>query len=350
VNYIRALALATAGAGIVFGLLLSYWGLARVSRPLARLTAAAREVESGSLGARVEVRSRTEAGQLAGAFNDMVRHLAEERERSVQNERVAARREMAREITRKIKESLFPLQMTAEDLVHAREETSERFDEIFFESTASLRAELERLKNVAARFSEFAKMPPPRRVPVSVNEAVRAALKTLEPQFSAVGRPPVTPEVYFREPTAVIEADPNLLRTALENLLLHSLEAMPAGGTLTIRTPKQDGVARIEITGAGTSLRPEECSRLFALSQASRESATGLGLATAQAVVTDLGGRISAESGPGVGTTFRLEFPLAPAGVSPPPAAVSQAAPEPKSEETDNREVETAAPPAADGK
>jgi len=147
VNYIRSLALLAASAGVLFGLALSWWVSARVSRPLARLTEAAREVQSGKWDGRpgwLELRSRNEAGRLAGAFNDMVGHLARESERLVQTERATARREMARRLTREIKESLFPLQMAAEDLVRAREETSERFDEIFFECTAALRAELER--------------------------------------------------------------------------------------------------------------------------------------------------------------------------------------------------------------
>ena len=352
VNHVRSLALATAGAGVLFGLALSWWVWARVSRPLARMTASAREVQSGkSHGGPgwLAIRSRNEAGRLAGAFNDMVGHLARERERLIQKERVTARREMARRLTREIKESLFPLQMTADDLVRAREETSERFDEVFFECTAALRAELERLKGVATRFSEFAKMPPPRPAPVNVNEVVRAAMKSVEPQLNAEGRPPATPEIYLREPEPVIVADAGLLRLALENLLLHSLDAMPAGGTLTIRTGEKDGVVRIEISSTGAALASEECSRLFMPSVANPQGASGLGLATAQAVVSDHGGRISAESAPGAGTTFRLEFTAAPAGVTPPPAAVPQSPAEPQAAEAESPVEEPATPPAADG-
>jgi len=192
-------------------------------------------------------------------------------------------------------------------------------------------------------------MPPPRLAPVNVNEAVRAAMKSTEPQFSAPGRPPVTPETFLREPEPVIEADPDLLRVALENLLLHSLEAMPAGGTLTVRTGEKGGVVYIEISGTGGALRSEECSRLFMPSGANPEATTGLGLATAQAVVSDHGGRISAESAPGAGTTFRLEFPAAPAGVSPPPAPVTQPPPEPQPAEAESPAEEPATPPAAHG-
>jgi hypothetical protein len=58
---------------------------------------------------------------------------------------------------------------------------------------------------------------------------------------------------------------------------------------------------------------------------ANSQGASGLGLATAQAVVSDHGGRISAESAPGSGTTFRLEFAAAPAGVVAPPQSPAAA-------------------------
>jgi signal transduction histidine kinase len=351
VDYIRSLALAAGGAGVLFGLALSWWISARVSRPLARMTAAAREVQSGKLhsgSAWLAIRSRNEAGRLAGALSDMIGHLTRERERVVQSERAAARREMARRLTREIKESLFPLQMTADDMLRAREETSERFDEVFFECTAALRAEFERLKGVAARFSEFAKMPPPRPAPVNVNEVVRTALKSVEPQFSAEGRPPATPEIHLREPEPVIVADAGLLRLAVENLLLHSLDAMPAGGALAIRTGEKNGVVAIEISSTGATLAAEECSRLF-MPSVSNPQGTGLGLATAQAVVSDHGGRISAQSAPGAGTTFRLEFAAAPAGVKPPAAPIPQPSPEPQAAEAERPVEEPAAPPAADG-
>ena len=56
---------------------------------------------------------------------------------------------------------------------------------------------------------------------------------------------------------------PILLRRAIENLVLNSLDAMPAGGTLTVRTAQRNGAVRLEITDTGAGLTPEECARLF---------------------------------------------------------------------------------------
>jgi signal transduction histidine kinase len=309
-NFIRALAMLVGGGVILLGLILGWWISARVTRPIEELATGARDVAAGHWAARVEVRSRDEIGQLADAFNEMTRQLAEQRERLVQTERVAAWRELARRLAHELKNPLFPLQLTVENLQRAREQTSEQFDEIFFESTATLRAELENLKSIVSRFSDFAKMPPPEFEPVDLNELVRGAIKLFEPQLAPVGRPHIAPELYLDENLPHPQADPTLLRRALENLILNSLDAMPAGGMLTVRTAHRTGAVRLEVTDTGAGLTPEECARLFTPYYTTKRHGTGLGLAIVQSVVSDHGGRIEVESAPGAGTTFRIELPM----------------------------------------
>ncbi len=318
-NFIRWLAMAVGLAGILLGVLLSSWVAARVTRPVERLAAGAREVAAGNWEVSVAVRSRDEIGQLARAFNEMTRQLVDQRERLVQAERVAAWREVARRLAHELKNPLFPLQLTVENLQRAREQSPEHFDEVFRESTETLRTELQNLNTIIGRFSEFAKMPAPQLQPVDINEVVREAVRLFEPQFGAVGRPPITPELFLGESIGPIQADADLLHRALQNLVLNSLDAMPAGGTLTIRTQNRDGAVRVEVCDTGTGLTPEESARLFTPYYTTKQHGTGLGLAIVQSVVSDHGGTISVESQPGLGTTFRIELPAnppAPAGES----------------------------------
>ncbi len=313
-NFIRTLGVVVGGGGILLGLLLSVWVSARVTRPIERLAKGAREVAAGDWSVRVETRSRDEVGQLTRAFNEMTRQLAEQRDRLVQAERVAAWRELARRLAHELKNPLFPLQLTLENLQRAREQTPEQFDEIFDESTATLRAELENLKTIVARFSDFSKMPAPQLQPVSVNDAVRTAVRVYDAQFSIIGRPPIRPELYLDESLPAIQADPDLLHRALSNLVLNSLDAMPAGGTLTIRTAQNNGTVRVEVSDTGTGLTTEECERLFTPYYTTKRHGTGLGLAIVQSVVSDHHGKISVESVHGAGATFRIELPVRPAG------------------------------------
>ncbi|HEX3371941.1 MAG TPA: ATP-binding protein [Candidatus Acidoferrales bacterium] len=309
-NFIRILALMVGGGVIILGMVLGWWISARVTRPIEELAAGARDVAAGHWRAHVQVHSRDEVGQLATAFNEMTRQLSEQREQLVQTERVAAWRELARRLAHELKNPLFPLQLTVENLQRAREQTAEQFDEVFFESTATLRAELENLKTIVSRFSDFAKMPTPEFEPVDLNDLVRSAVKLFEPQLAPVGRPPITPELYLDEKLPKPQADPILLRRAFENLILNSLDAMPAGGTLTIRTAHREGAVRLEVTDTGEGLSPEECARLFTPYYTTKRHGTGLGLAIVQSVVSDHSGRIEVESAPGAGATFRIELPI----------------------------------------
>jgi signal transduction histidine kinase len=87
------------------------------------------------------------------------------------------------------------------------------------------------------------------------------------------------------------------------------MDAMPSGGTLTLRTRRDDGKIIIEVADTGSGLTPEECERIFTPYYTSKQHGTGLGLAIVQSVVSDHGGRISVQSEPGRGTTFVIELP-----------------------------------------
>jgi nitrogen fixation/metabolism regulation signal transduction histidine kinase len=241
----------------------------------------------------------------------MTAQLNAKRERLLQAERVAAWRELARNFALELKVPLFSLQLTLENLARAREKTPERFHEIFVESMQMADVEMENLKETIARFSDFAKMRPPRMQAVNVNEVVRAAVKSFETAFHSRGRPPVKPELLLDEYAAKIWADPELLYKGFENVLANSLNAMPMGGTLTVRTAQQDGIVRVEISDTDSGLEDGEPARATVPYAAKLEGA-GLGLATIQTVVSDHGGRMSVEAMPGAGTAFRMEFPVAP--------------------------------------
>jgi two-component system nitrogen regulation sensor histidine kinase NtrY len=308
--FIRSLAILVGGVGILLGIVVSWWISARVTRPLAQLSRTVDEVAAGNWSARVEVHSRDEVGRLGTAFNRMTQELAEQRDRLIQAERVAAWREVARRLAHELKNPLFPLQITVENLQRARELDAAQFDEIFIESTGTLRAELESLKAIVARFADFAKMPQPEFESVDLNEIARAVVRLFEPQFSTVGRPQITTEFALDDRLPRVEADPLLLHKALENLIVNALDAMPSGGALTVRTRRKGDSAELEVSDTGAGLTSEERARLFTPYSTTKPHGTGLGLAIVQSVVTDHGGTVEVESTPGKGTTFRVVLPL----------------------------------------
>jgi len=304
-SFIERIGAIVAAGGVLLALLLAWWATARISRPVHELADAAREVAGGNWGAHVAVQSNDEIGELAQAFNQMTRQLTDQRERLVQSERVAAWRELARRLAHELKNPLFPLQITVENMQRAKERYPEQFEEVFREGAATLLAELQNLKTIISRFSDFSKMPQPQRQSTNINELARGVMKLFEAQLASQG---VTARVELDERLPFTDADPAQLHRALQNLVLNALDAMPSGGVLTVRTSYRDGSVRLEVSDTGSGLTTEECERLFTPYYTTKQHGTGLGLAIVQSVVSDHGGRISVESQPGHGATFRIEL------------------------------------------
>jgi signal transduction histidine kinase len=301
---------AIVGAGaLLIGLLLTWWFSARITRPVEELAEAAREVASGRWDARIDVRTYDEVGQLATAFNDMTRTLGVQKDRLLQTERVAAWRELARRLAHELRNPLFPLQITVENLQRAQQLDRDQFMEVFNESTATLKAELANLNSIVGRFSDFSKMPAPRFERINVNDSLRDTLRLFDARFNEVGKPAIARELFLKEDLPEIDADPELLHRAFQNLVLNALDAMPAGGTLTLRTADRDERVAIELTDTGVGLTLEESKRLFTPYFTTKQQGTGLGLAIVQSVISDHHGTIALSSEEGRGTTIRIELP-----------------------------------------
>jgi signal transduction histidine kinase len=305
-------ALLVGGFGILAAVLASLWFTARVTRPLVSLTEAARRVAAGDLGAKVDVESSDELGELAAAFNRMTDDLVQQKDRTLQAERVAAWRELARRLAHELKNPLFPLQVTVENLMRAKQKSPEIFEEVFSEGTTTLLEEINNLKTIIGRFSEFSKMPQPQRQRTQINDVVRSVLRVFNAQLQEKklrDKKEISVRTELAKDLPEILADPDLLHRALQNLVLNAIDAMPQGGELTIRTTALANAVEISVSDTGSGLTKEECDRLFTPYYTTKQHGTGLGLAIVQSVVSDHGGKISVESAKEKGTTFRIELP-----------------------------------------
>ena len=307
---IRFFALLVGGSAIVIAILLSAWIAGRVTRPVEQLASAAQQVASGNWNTQVAVSAPDELGQLAESFNQMTRQLIQQREHLVQTERVAAWRELARRLAHELKNPLFPLQITVENLLRARQQSPEMFDEIFQESASTLLAEIQNLKGIIARFGEFSKMPAPKFQCISVNDVIEGVLRLFQAQLTAGDPPRIASHLDLQSKLPMIAADPDLLHRAFSNLVLNAMDAMPQGGTLRISTRALDGCVQIEMSDTGIGLTEEERDRLFTPYYTSKAHGTGLGLAIVQSVVSDHDGRITVESVLGKGALFRIQLPF----------------------------------------
>ncbi|HYX54509.1 MAG TPA: HAMP domain-containing protein, partial [Candidatus Limnocylindrales bacterium] len=258
---IRNISLAIAGIGVFVGILLAGIVAARISRPVKKLAIAAAEIGQGNWEVEVKTSSKDEVGRLAAAFNQMTHELITQREKLVQTERVAAWRELARRLAHELKNPLFPLQVTVENLLRARESAPDQFDEVFRESTATLLAEISNLKTIIGRFSDFSKMPAPQLQPVDLDAMIKNVVQLFQGQLT--NRANKIEPVLQLDHLPPVNGDPVLLRRVIDNLVLNAIDAMPSGGKLTFRTALREKVAVLELADTGKGLTPEECERIF---------------------------------------------------------------------------------------
>jgi two-component system, NtrC family, nitrogen regulation sensor histidine kinase NtrY len=307
---IRTISLLVALGGILLSIVASGWWANRISRPIAELSSAAQDVAAGDWERKVPAGSlnkNDEIARMISSFNQMTDELLRQRDRALQAERVAAWRELARRLAHELKNPLFPLQITIENLMKAHEQNSPEFDEIFAESTATLLAELNSLKKIVGRFSDFSKMPAPQLQDVNLNDLLGEVTRLFAAQLTTT-RNPIKLETNFTAANTTIEGDPDLLRRAFENLVVNAIDAMPNGGSLRLTTSTTNRGVKVEIADSGTGLTQEEVARLFTPYYTTKQHGTGLGLAVVQSVLSDHGARISVLSRPGKGTTFVVEF------------------------------------------
>jgi signal transduction histidine kinase len=319
-QHIRAIAYGVAAGGILLAIAFSLWIAARVSRPIEQLARAAEDVAGGNWDVRVPPRGRDEVSVLARSFNHMTEQLQSQRDRLVQSERVAAWRELARRLAHELKNPLFPLQLTVENLVRARDLTPDEFDEVFRESTATLSTEIANLKTIIGRFSDFSKMPKPELERIDAVDVIWRVALLHFPNLVRKGRRSVEGpksdekigcSVELSLDPMPLDADPELLHRALSNLVLNAMDAMPDGGVLTISARPKGETVELRVSDTGQGLTPEECERLFTPYYTTKQHGTGLGLAIVQSVIADHAGTITVESAAGGGAKFIITLPRA---------------------------------------
>ena len=115
------------------------------------------------------------------------------------------------------------------------------------------------------------------------------------------------------EPLPVL-IDYDLVKQALDNVVLNGVQAMPEGGTLHITAHRDDKAATVEVRDTGPGIPPEVRDKIFNLYFTTKKTGSGIGLAMTYRVLQMHHGSLDFETEIGNGTTFRLYLPLAVAG------------------------------------
>lgn len=146
----------------------------------------------------------------------------------------------------------------------------------------------------------------PQRRPFALRPLIDDILASLVPQLSAQ-----TIAVRVEIPPADwVVADREMIRRAVLNLVLNALDAMPHGGTLTVRSRRQARSFELEVADTGPGLSAESLGRAFEPFYTTKPAGTGLGLAIVYRIAEVHGGRVSAGNQAEGGARFTLSLPV----------------------------------------
>jgi nitrogen fixation/metabolism regulation signal transduction histidine kinase len=290
-------------------LLTAQWAARGLSRPLVELADGMRQVARGDEGVIVKPRGSRETRFLTRTFNAMVAQLAAYKRDLAAAERAAAWQDIARIAAHEIRNPLTPIQFAIRRIRERVKGLPEPEQEEMRESLDSILGEVDTLKALASNFSQFAKLPEPSPAPEDLN---RLASETVE-LFSRESRAKFVAELAEGLPQAM--ADASQMRMVLNNLLKNSVEAMPQGGTVSVRTRDEggagDGWVVLEIEDTGTGMDEETLARAADAYFTTKAKGSGLGLAVVHKIVLQHGGRFEIESEPGKGTKVTMRIPAA---------------------------------------
>ena len=316
VTTLATFALVTAAGLVVAGLVA--WKLAgSIARPVRDLAGATEAIARGNFAEQVPVRSSDEISALARTFNAMADALRERDEQLkeqtrlqlTRSERLAAVGRLAAGVAHEINNPLTGVLTFSHMLLEDAPENSQQKEDLetIIEATT-------RCRDIVRGLLNFSRQNEPQKTLASLNDLLREAMDLTRNQ-ARLNQVAVAEEMAADLPGLVI--DPNQIKEVAVNVILNAIDAMAAGGTLTVRTravaDEGGNWAEFEIADTGCGISPADREHIFDpfFTTKSPGKGTGLGLAISYGIVTEHGGRISVASEPERGTTVTVRLPAA---------------------------------------
>jgi two-component system nitrogen regulation sensor histidine kinase NtrY len=240
-------------------------------------------------------------------------------------QKAAAWQEVAQRIAHEIKNPLTPIRLSAERLLRHSQRRADttggetEFTSVVTECARLIGKEVESLKSLVDEFSQFARFPAARLALADVNEIARSAIEVFHNRLDGVRL-----VANLAAGRLMVQADSELLRRVLVNLIENAAEAMEGAPLreLLVETRLQSSADTVEIVVADTGhgISPEDKDRLFLPHFSTRNRGTGLGLAIANRIVAEHHGAIRVEDNQPFGARFLIRLPAAAVRVEEPRA------------------------------
>jgi signal transduction histidine kinase len=276
-----------------------------LTRPLKVLLVSTRKLKEGNLDYRVE-KLAGEFGELADSFNEMALSLKEQMRKMHRAEQMAVVGQLAAGLAHEVKNPMAGIKVAMSVL--AEEKYIQPEDQAVLRKVIG---EITRLEGLMKEYLNFARPQKPKLEEVHLNHLLNTTLAFYLKAHTVGGKNEkirIEKDLQEIPPT---QADISQLQQVFLNLFLNAVEAMPNGGTLSVRTrPEEEGkMIRIEVADTGKGIREELMDQVFQPFFTTKTKGTGLGLAISRQLIEQNAGTIGVSSRPGEGTQFTIRLP-----------------------------------------
>jgi two-component system NtrC family sensor kinase len=268
------------------------------------------ELIEGDLSASIIYDEKGNEIASVGIFKDLRERLRIERELQkmqealLQSEKLAAMGRLTSQIAHELNNPIYGIMNTLELLKTEIPPESKR--RRILELSLS---EIQRLSEMLRNMLSFSKPEEEKRRPVKIDDLIEGILLVMEKQMRESN---IQVETSFDPDIPEIMASTNQMRQVMLNLFKNAKEAMPKGGTLFVRTSKEDNRILIHIRDTGIGIPEEIRGKIFEAFFTTKQKVkgVGLGLSVCYGIIKDHGGDIKVESQEGKGTTFAVSLPI----------------------------------------
>lgn len=208
---------------------------------------------------------------------------------------------LATRVAQEIKNPMVAINTFAQLL--PRKYDSEDFREAF---SRVVQQEVERINRVVETLFEFARNPNLRLQQCNLNETVHSVIESFEAELSK--RAIEIDETYDPD-VHQTELDPVFISQALHNVVQNSIEALPSGGTIQVRTTRKEKAIEIRISDSGPGVSKEDSDLIFLPFYSTKEQGMGLGLTIANRILHQHQGAIRWVTDEKDGNYFALQIP-----------------------------------------
>lgn len=272
-----------------------------IARPILQLADFARHFARYGTAAAPLPAGSGEIGELTQAFGQMVQDLDRSREDLIRAAKLAVVGEMAATMAHEVRTPLGILRSSAQ-MLQREPHLSPEGQEI----AGFVISETDRLTRLISTLLECARPRPPVFHLENVHAIIRRAVDLLAQRTARQG---IQIMEELQAASAILPCDGEHLVQVFLNLLLNSLQILPAGGEIVVRTAMERSRLIIEVADNGPGIPPENRKRVFDPFFTTREGGMGLGLTVVHQIVKTHGGDITVCENSGTGACFRLWLP-----------------------------------------